>query len=104
MSKLWNPGAGKTDPAASRMKVTFHPSGRGKAQCAPDPAFPRGKAVKVPGAGPKCRATLPYPAPECGHFLIACQDCGHKIAVTAAGRPDDPISAEWPCQRKAQLN
>jgi hypothetical protein len=78
--------------------VTFHPSGRGKAQCAPDPAYPHGQEICLEAnVSPKCVVALPYPAPECGVFFIKCTACKMTVVVTAAGRPDDPISVEIPC-------
>jgi len=79
--------------------VTFWPSGRGKAQCPPDPRWPNGIALDAHGddQGPTCLVALPYPAPECGAHLIECALCGTKVAITAAGRPDDPVSVRLLC-------
>lgn len=77
--------------------VRFCPSGRGKARCPPDPDFPDGKKIDL-GILPNCEARLPYPAPECGHFLVTCKSCGASVAVTAAGRLDDPVSVTVPCK------
>lgn len=77
--------------------VTFICSGRGKAQCAPDPDYPHGKAIDFCEGRTHCNVTLQYPAPECGHFLIQCNLCKVSIAITAAGRPDDPTSITLPC-------
>lgn len=76
--------------------VTFVKSGRGKAQCAPNPDYPNGIKIVITD-DVKCKVDLPYPAPECGHWSIHCSACGLTVAVTAAGRPDDPISIEIPC-------
>jgi hypothetical protein len=47
--------------------VEFRKSGRGKAQCAPDPAYPDGKDLDIsPDNAVACRVDLPYSAPECG--------------------------------------
>lgn len=82
-------------------KIEFVPSGRGKARCAPDPAYPNGKKIECPYAeGKSCLVKLPYPAPECGYWLVSCRDCGCQVAVTAAGRPDDPVSFYMPCQEE----
>jgi len=80
--------------------VEFRPSGRGKAQCVPNPEYPNGIALDVskPGA-PSCLVELPYPAPECGAWIVRCKECAMSVAVTAAGRPDDPISLKMECQR-----
>ena len=82
----------------STFAISFHPSGRGKAQCAPDPDYPNGKAIDISMGVTSCSVDLPYPAPECGHFLVECVMCGRSIAVTAAGRPDDPTKLTLPCK------
>jgi hypothetical protein len=79
-------------------KIEFVPSGRGKAQCPPDAAYPHGKAIPpLPGIADTCLVELPYPAPECGVWKVECLKCGCTAMVTAAGRPDDPISFYMPC-------
>jgi hypothetical protein len=85
----------------SKKKIQFIPSGRGKARCAPDPLYPNGIAVpKPPGSSETCLIELPYPAPECGVYLITCKLCGSSMAITAVGRPDDPVSCHMPCKMK----
>jgi hypothetical protein len=85
--------------------VKFTPSGRGKAQCPPNPAFPNGLTVNLAQEGqPSCTFILPYPAPECGHFLVSCTKCPRRLAVTAAGRADDPVSITIPCTQKIRSN
>lgn len=81
------------------VDITFHKSGRGKAQCPPNPEFPEGVAIepKLPPGTRACTFLLQCPAPECGHWRIECRECGLVVAVTAAGRPDDPISIRVPC-------
>ena len=82
-------------------RIEFQPSGRGKAQCAPNPAYPAGVAIDGSSLGaPSCTAILPYPAPECGYWFVSCDECPFTLMVSAAGRPDDPISVRVPCQRK----
>jgi hypothetical protein len=83
------------------ITVTFHPSGRGKAQCAPDPDYPNGKVIDCAGNQLSCTVDLPYPAPECGHFLVKCAICSLQVAVTAAGRTDDPTKLILPCKFKS---
>jgi hypothetical protein len=79
-------------------RIEFLPSGRGKAQCPPDPDYPHGIEVDgAPPGVPSCTARLPYPAPECGMWIVHCDECPMTIAVTAAGRPDDPVSVRFPC-------
>lgn len=79
-------------------RVEFRKSGRGKAQCPPDPQYPNGMAIdgREPGK-PFCAVALAYPAPECGMWLINCITCGMSMAITAAGRPDDPVSVKIAC-------
>lgn len=83
-----------------KHSVQFIASGRGKAQCDPDPDFPHGIALDMAaGAVPFCEVKLPYPAPECGLFIVRCRDCPMSVAITAAGRPDDPVSVRLECGR-----
>lgn len=89
---------------ATTHEIKFVASGRGKARCAPDPNYPNGidirldrETLKQLGTRTPCLIKLPYPAPECGWFEVSCKVCGLSMAITAAGRPDDPISAELPC-------
>lgn len=78
------------------VSIEFIPSGRGKAQCPPDPRYPHG--ITIPYNAPhKCLVELPYPAPECGVWRVECLTCGYSMLITAAGRADDPISVEVPC-------
>jgi len=79
------------------FEVTFQPSGRGKAQCPPDPAYPDGINVDCSLGKRSCMATLPYPAPECGMWFVHCTDCEMTIAITAAGRPDDVRTVRMAC-------
>lgn len=84
------------------IDISFHPNGRGKAQCAPDPKYPDGVDVVVPQgtALRTCSTLLPYPATECGTFKVHCRTCDYTLNVTAAGRPDDPKSVTFPCGMK----
>lgn len=82
-------------------KVEFVASGRGKARSAPDPVYPKGKVVTLDHEVKMCcKVELPYPAPECGWFKVECEECGLSVLVSAAGRPDDPVSVELPCEEK----
>lgn len=86
------------------MDITFIKSGRGKAQCPPDPAYPNGIALR-PEAKPGtelCHINLPYPAPECGMWSVTCDRCQMNVLITAAGRPDDPISVLLPCNMEGK--
>lgn len=79
--------------------VTFLDSGCFP-QCKPDPAFPDGKDVDISlGASLTCTRNIPYPAPRCGVYFVECHDCGLRVALTVAGRPDDPRTVKLPCKR-----
>lgn len=86
-----------------KFKVEWHDGGR-EPQCPPDPAFPNGKDLDgitehlQPG-WPTCKVELPYPAKRCGAYMVECTVCGTMIAVTTAGRPDDPKSVVMPCKK-----
>lgn len=87
----------------SRHSVQFYKSGRGKAQCPPNPDYPHGIEVDATnGQAVACLVDLPYPAPECGYFLVICDMCGFSAAITVAGRPDDPVNVKIPCVLKAK--
>lgn len=80
------------------FEVKFVPTGRGKAQCAPNPEYPKGIALDCSGEEHNsCVFALPYPAPECGMFVVTCNLCKMTAAITAAGRVDDPISVKLAC-------
>jgi hypothetical protein len=79
-------------------EIKFVPSGRGKARCEPNPAYPTGIALDQSTPGKKaCLVVLPYPAPECGLWVVECRNCAVLAAITAAGRPDDPVSVKLRC-------
>lgn len=81
----------------SGIKIEWIDGGR-EPKCRPDPAYPEGKDLDS-GERPSCKADLPYPAKRCGVFVIECEACGTRIAITTAGRPDDPKSVYIPCKR-----
>jgi predicted RNA-binding Zn-ribbon protein involved in translation (DUF1610 family) len=79
------------------FKVVFLDSGR-EPQCPSDPKFPEGKIVDMSrGSNVTCETDIPYPAPRCGVMIIQCETCKVSIAVTVAGRPDDPRLVRIPC-------
>jgi hypothetical protein len=87
------------------FEIRFKPSGRGKARCPADPDFPDGVRMDArTHPGPVCSIEFPYPAPECGLFYASCRKCPFTVAVTAAGRPDDPRALTVSCLPKAGLN
>ena len=78
-------------------QVVWHDSGREPRHPA-DPAFPDGIYVDMSKkAAVTCEVELPYPAKRCGHYMITCATCGLKVAVTTAGRADDPKMVKLPC-------
>lgn len=81
------------------LKVVWQDHGR-TAQNPSDPLFPHGKDVDITpiGAVAACSTVLPYPAPRCGLWIVTCSQCGLRVGVTAAGRPDDPRSVKVACQ------
>lgn len=88
----------------ANFSIEFRPSGRGKAQCPSNPDFPDGISLDgTEGGEPSCTAKLPYPAPECGMWLIHCNLCLMNVLVTAAGRRDDPVSIKMPCNIEGKL-
>ena len=86
----------------TQFEIRFIPSGRGKARCKPDPRWPKGLDIDV-GARPACKAVLPYPAKECGLYMIKCALCETCAMCTAAGRADDPRSMMVPCQQAQEI-
>ena len=82
------------------LQVEWIDSGR-EPQCPPDPDYPDG--IDVDGSGGQertCFTELPYPAKRCGCWRVTCPTCGLVVAVTTAGRPDDPRSIKVPCHRR----
>ena len=68
-------------------------------QCPSNPDYPNGIDIDVSrGREPACTALLPYPAKGCGLYIIHCRMCNINIAVTTAGRPDDPRSVRVSCK------
>lgn len=70
-------------------------------QCPPNPQYPNGIDADVSkGAVKTCHTDLPYPAKRCGHYVVRCGACGMSVALTTAGRPDDPRSVTIACKRQ----
>jgi hypothetical protein len=84
------------------ISIEFEPSGRGKARCAPNPDFPDGCHIEATEGKTGCSVEPPYPVPECGAWIVRCAACGMSVAITAAGRPDDPRSARIPCKGRME--
>ena len=45
-----------------------------------------------------CLVMLPYPAKRIGYFDIECTGCGLRVAISTAGRRDDPRSVRLACK------
>jgi hypothetical protein len=81
-----------------RHRVEWHGAGR-KAQLQADPDYPHGISVNLSDSDERsCQVILPYPAPECGYWQVTCSECGFKIAISAAGRADDPTDVTIACR------
>lgn len=82
----------------SALKVEWV-DGHREPQCPPRPEFPAGIDLDASfGAAVVCSTDLPYPAKRCGHYVVTCSICGQTIAITTAGRADDPRSLKIACQ------
>lgn len=76
---------------------------RGPPQHPANAAYPNGVDVQEAAPGvPSCRVDLPYPAPERLVWSVRCRRCGFTLAITAAGRADDPRTVTVPCREKLQ--
>ena len=72
---------------------------RRSAQQQPNPAYPKGKDIDgSAGRSPTCVCKLPYPAKRCGIYQIECSTCRISVAITTAGRVDDPRSVKLACK------
>lgn len=86
---------------SDRFKIDWVDSGR-EPRCPPNPDFPDGIDINLADAAEvACTTLLPYPARRCGYYVVRCQVCGTSVAITTAGRPDDPRSAMIPCVRRS---
>lgn len=85
-------------PDTAGLTVEWIDAGRDP-QCEPNPAYPNGKDLDVSnGAAKTCSTQLPYPARRCGHYVVNCTACRMTVAVTTAGRTDDPRSIRLACR------
>lgn len=78
------------------LVIEFLDGGR-TAQNPANPLYPLGMDVDMSAGAKSCSASLPYPAPRCGLMLLSCPLCGLRVAVTVAGRADDPRSVRVAC-------
>ena len=95
-----------TDPRSTKgpsehsknLKVYFLDQKR-QAVCEANPRFPNGCHVDLSDGAPvTCTAQLEYPAKGCGIWTVICSACGLRIALTTAGRVDDPRSVTVACK------
>ena len=64
-----------------------------------NPRYPDGIALDVSkGADRACLIMLPYPARRIGYYDIECKKCGLTVAISTAGRVDDPRSVKVACK------
>lgn len=70
------------------------------AKCPPNENYPFGKAADISGGKKSCEVDLTYPAPGVGTWIVACDECGMTVGITAAGRADDPTKVRFPCKMK----
>jgi hypothetical protein len=82
----------------TKLRVTWIDHGREPRE-QPNPDFPDGIDIDT-GRRPACKAELPYPAKRCGLYMVSCDVCGTLIALTTAGRLDDPKSVMVPCKER----
>jgi hypothetical protein len=82
----------------TNLKVEWIDGNR-EPRCEPDPKYPKGIDLDVTqGQTTFCETNLPYPARRCGYFVVTCSLCELGVAITTAGRPDDPRSVKIPCR------
>lgn len=82
----------------NKLKVRWIDHGRKPTQKS-NPLYPKGIDLDLSkGADMCCAQALPYPAKRCGMFMVTCELCGLKVAISTAGRPDDPRSVKLACK------
>jgi len=78
--------------------IEWHDSGH-EPQNRPNPKYPDGMDLDMSrGALRVCEVSLPYPAKRIGYYSIECNECGLRVAISTAGRPDDPRSVKLGCK------
>jgi hypothetical protein len=83
-----------------QFEVEWHDEGR-EPKCKPNPEYPEGVDMDCSnGAEISCQTSLAYPARRIGVYLVRCRLCGIRVAITTAGRPDDPRSVKMACKIK----
>ena len=82
------------------IKIEFISHGR-KAKCPANPQFPGGKDIDATGGMEGLWVDLPYPAKECGIWIVSGPNI-MRTAITAAGRTDDPKKVKVPYKEKTE--
>ena len=83
---------------AEQFKIDWKDNGR-EPQAKPNPKFPDGVDIDVSLGAESCATMLPYPAQRCGYYVVRCKKCDYVVAITTAGRPDDPRKVTVPCKK-----
>jgi hypothetical protein len=91
----------QAEARVTRLDVSWHGTGR-QPQCPPNPLYPNGRPLDVAGDAPGCTVELAHPAPCVGSWLVVCPVCGLSVAITAAGRADDPSTVRLPCKTEGR--
>jgi hypothetical protein len=69
----------------------------------PNTRYPTGVDVDLSSDAERtCHLKLTYPAPRIGVYSIRCLTCGLTVAITTAGRADDPRSVKLACKLKGE--
>ena len=77
-----------------QVEISFLSTGR-IATCKPNPDYPNGCDIDVTDGKGGVWVEIPYPAPCCGTWIVGGGGLA-RVAVTAAGRPDDPRRVKIP--------
>ena len=92
--------ARRVSSAVDRFDVIWLDKER-EPECESNPLYPNGIDIDASeGAAKACTVSLPYPAERCGVYVVTCKTCAANIALTTAGRADDPRSVKFPCKGK----
>jgi len=93
--------------AVDNLSATWLPRSGGRPPTQPaDPAWPKGQDIDFADGRsdvPTCAATLPWVDNKIGLYLVDCSFCGQRVAITVAGRKDDPLATRLVCMPRKQL-
>ena len=89
------------EASPKQFEITWYDAGR-EPRVAPNPLYPDGVDVDLMGPFETgCKVSVPYPAKRIGSYRLWCKLCNVHVAVTTAGRSDDPRSITIPCKDHA---